>query len=370
MPFELMDHHLSNLSAPTALIIDDEFTSRVILNKIVHGIHRSITVEPFSNPIAAMEWARTNQPDLILVDYMMNGMSGLEVVQSIRRIPHLEDVPVIVVTANEDKDVRYQALEEGATDFILKPIDPYECHTRCRNLLSLRMHQRVIMERAQSLEQAVAIATQKIVDREHETLFRLAKAGEFRDSDTGNHILRMARYSRLTAEGLGLGADRCDLIEFAAPMHDIGKIGISDNILLKPGKLSPDEFEVMKRHPEIGYEMLQHSPSKFISMGADIALGHHEKFDGSGYPHGRKGNEIPLEARIVAVADVFDALTSSRPYKNAWPIEKALDHLVAHKGTHFDPDCIDAFMLQFEKVQVIQRQLQDMPDTSGLRVAK
>lgn len=370
MSFELVEGNLDSLTEPSALIIDDEFTSRVILNKIVCGIHRNITVNLFSDPFAGTEWARQNRPDIVIVDYLMNGMSGIDVVRGIRRIPHLEDVPIVVVTASEDKNVRYQALEEGATDFILKPIDPHECHTRCRNLLSLRLHQRALLERAQSLEQAIAIATKKIADREYETLYRLAKAGEYRDSDTGNHVLRMAKYSRLIAEGMGLNSERCNLIEFAAPMHDIGKIGIPDHILHKPGKLSLKEFEIIKKHTQIGYEILQHSPSKFINMGAEIALGHHEKFDGSGYPHGSKGTEIPLETRIVAVADVYDALTTTRPYKTAWPTEKALNYLRSRKGSHFDPDCVDAFMMQIEKVKAIQQMLQDLPDLSKLRVTK
>jgi len=370
MAFEPAGSNLGNLSVPVVLIIDDEFTSRVILQKIVLGIQHDIVVESFSNPVAALEWIKGNQPDLIIVDYMMTEMSGLEVIQHIRQIPHLEDVPIIVVTANEDRDVRYQSLEKGATDFILKPIDPYECNARCRNLLSLRRHQRIVLERAQSLEQAVTAATQKILAREHETLFRLAKAGEFRDSETGNHILRMAKYSRLIAEEIGLNQEHCELIEFAAPMHDIGKIGIPDHILLKPGKLTAEEFEIMKKHPMIGFQILQHSPSKFLSLGAEIALGHHEKFDGSGYPLGAKAGEIPLEARIVAVADVYDALTSSRPYKKAWSTEDALQYLTSNKGSHFDPDCVDAFIVQFRKISLIQHQLQDFPDTLSMQASQ
>jgi two-component system response regulator RpfG len=370
MSFEHGESDLGILGEPVALIIDDEFTSRVILNKIISGIHPNITVEPFSNPIAAMDWAKLNLPDIILVDHMMNAMSGVELIKHMRRIPHLVDVPIVFVTANEDRDVRYQALSGGATDFILKPIDPYECQTRCRNLLSMRIYQRLILERTQSLEQAIAVATQPIIEREHETLFRLAKAGEFRDADTGNSVPRMAKYSSLIAQGLGLKAEHCNLIEFAAPMHDIGKIGVQDQILTKPGKLNFSEFEMMKKHPLIGYEILQNSSSKFIRLGAEIALSHHEKFDGSGYPYGTKGDEIPLEARIVAVADVYDALTSARPYKTPWSVEQTLDYLTNNKGSHFDPDCVNAFMLQYEKVKVIQQQLPDLPDPSGLKVAK
>lgn len=370
MSLEPTDYNSGPLCEPIVLIIDDEFTSRVILKKIMHGIQREITVESFSDPVAALEWVRLNMPDLVIVDYMMNGMSGLEVVQSIRAIDRLKNVPIVVVTANEDRGIRYKALDDGATDFILKPIDPYECHSRCRNLLSLRRHQRIVLERAQSLEQAVAEATQQILAREHETLYRLAKAGEFRDTETGNHILRIAKYSRLIADEMGLGKEQCDAIELAAPMHDIGKIGIPDYILLKPDKLSAEELKIMGQHPMIGFQMLQHSPSKFLSLGAEIALTHHEKFDGSGYPLGSKADAIPLAARIVAVADVFDALTSARPYKTAWSMEAALKNLSTNKGSHFDPDCVDAFVSQITKIFLIQYQLQDFPISPPMQAAK
>ena len=370
MSLALVDYNLGHLSAPTVLIIDDEFTSRVILKKIVIGIQRDIIVESFADPVAAMEWLKLNLPDLVIVDYMMTEMSGLEVIQHIRKIDLLKDVPIVVVTANEDRDIRYRALEQGATDFILKPIDPYECHSRCRNLLSLRMHQRIVLDRAHSLEQAITVATHKILAREHETLYRLARAGEFRDTETGNHILRMAKYSRLIAEVMGVDKELCEAIEFAAPMHDIGKIGIPDHILLKPGKLTAEEFTIMKGHPMIGFQILQHSPSKFLSLGAEIALSHHERFDGSGYPRGTRAGEIPLAARIVSVADVYDALTSVRPYKSPWSAEEALNYLTENKNTQFDPECVDAFVAQFQKISLIQHQLQDFPDVLSSQAAK
>ncbi len=367
MPFELLEHELPDSTSPSVLIIDDEFTSRMILERIVKNIHSEIVVTTFADPVIAMAWVSKNQPDLILVDYMMGSMSGLEVVTRIRHTPHLEDVPIVMVTVADDKNIRYQVLDAGATDFISKPIDPYECRVRCRNLLSMRLNQKIVHNRAQSLEQAVVKATQQIRDREQETLFRLAKAGEYRDSDTGNHVLRMAKYSRLIAERLGLVRERCEMIEIAAPMHDIGKIGIPDNILLKPGKLSPKEFVIMQNHPSIGYQMLHNSRSKFIALAAEISFGHHEKFDGSGYPNRLSGKDIPLESRIVSVADVYDALTSVRPYKQAWTEEQALEYLTANKGAHFDPECVEAFVAQFSKVSLIQQQLKDTLETFTTR---
>jgi two-component system response regulator RpfG len=362
MPFELIESNVADIVAPVVVIIDDEFTSRAILDKVVRNVQKNIIVQTFSDPVPAMEWVRSNQPDLIMLDYMMGSMTGLEVVKQMRRIASLEGVPIVVVTSLEEREVRYQVLDAGATDFITKPIDPYECRVRCRNMLALRMQQKIILSRSQFLEYRVADATRLVRQREQETLFRLAKAGEYRDQDTGDHILRMARYSRLIAEAMGLSQDRCDLIEAAAPMHDIGKIGMPDNVLLKPGKLTVDEFDLMKAHPLVGYQILQNSPSKYLSMAADIALGHHEKFDGSGYPYGLKGEQIPLEARIVSVADVYDALTSNRPYKKGWTSDESLAYLISQKGIHFDPECVDAFVAQFGKVSFVQHQLPGIAD--------
>lgn len=361
MIFELIEDRFEDIATPLVVVIDDEFTSRVILERIAHSIQKDIVVKTFGDPLTAMSWIRDNHPDLILVDYMMEGMNGLEAVKQMRTIASLEGVPIVVVTSIEDRDIRYQALEAGASDFVNKPIDPNECRIRCRNMLYLRLQQKIILQRSYSLEQQISDATQKILAREQETLLRLAKAGEFRDTDTGNHVLRMAKYSQLIAAKLGLSAERCQLIELAAPMHDIGKIGIPDHILLKPGKLDPSEMDIMRTHPQIGYQILQGSPSKYLSLGAEIALAHHEKFDGSGYPNGTQGENIPIEARIVAVADVFDALTSERPYKKKWTNEAALEFLHTNSGSHFDPTCVAAFTAQLEQVAVIQQQLQDKP---------
>jgi two-component system response regulator RpfG len=368
MPFEIIGQNMPKTSPPTIVIIDDEFTSRIILDKIVRGLQNEVAVQAFASPLGAIEWLRLNQPDLILVDHLMDELSGLEVVQKIRRISHLEHVPVIMITVSDENEIRYKALEAGVTEFLSKPFNHYECQIRCRNLLSLRLHHKEVLHRSEKLEQAVSEATSRILEREQETLFRLARAGEYRDSDTGNHVLRMSRFSRLIAEGMGLDDGRCSLIEMAAPMHDIGKIGIPDNILLKPGKLNHEEFSIMKTHTSIGYHILKNSHSKYISLGADIALAHHERYDGTGYPNGLQGKDIPLDARIVTVADVYDALTSERPYKKAWSNREALEYLDANKGTHFDPGCVDAFMRQFSKVSIIQQQLQDESPSQNLKV--
>jgi two-component system response regulator RpfG len=331
----------------------------MILEELIRSIGPDIETQSFADPVAALEWAKHHQHDLVITDYKMPNMDGAEFTQWLRQIPSCSDVPVVIITCVEDKSVRYRALESGATDFLTKPIDHNECRARCRNLLTLRQQQRIIKDRARWLEKEITQKTEELRLREEETLLRLAKAGEFRDEDTGNHVFRMARYSRMIAEQLGFSEDRCDLIEHAAPMHDIGKIGIPDYILKKPGRLTPTEWREMQRHTVYGYEILRDSPSKYLQMGSIIALAHHEKFDGTGYPDGLCGGKIPIEARMVTVADVFDALTSVRPYKEAWPVQRALELLVSEKGQMFDPDCVDAFL---ENLPEVRRILGDLPD--------
>lgn len=347
----------------TILIIDDQSTSRKILEQLVSTLSGHVIAKSFADPMEALDWVGENQPDLVLTDYKMPNMDGIEFTRRFRDIH--PDIPLVVVTALEEREIRYQALEAGATDFLNKPVDHVECRARCRNLLQLSHHQQLTKQRAHLLELKVNDATQEIRIREHETLLRLAKAGEYRDEETGNHVLRMARFARLMAEKIGLPENDCHLIEIAAPMHDIGKIGIPDGILLKPGKLDADELIAMRKHTNIGYEILKDSPSKYLQMGAVIALGHHERYDGTGYPHRLHGYEIPLEARIVAVADVFDALTSVRPYKKAWSIQEAREYLNAERGKHFDPDCIDGFNAQFDKILEIRSKFLDLPSVNN-----
>ncbi len=346
---------------PLVVIVDDQLTGRKILEELIRTIDPTLEVESFAEPYEALERISDRVPDLILTDYKMPVMNGVMFTKHVRSIPGCSDVPLIVVTIVEDKRIRYEALDAGATDFLTRPIDQHECRARCRNLLTLRKQQKIIKNRAKWLEDQVSVATQQIRTRERETLLRLAKAGEYRDEGTGNHVLRMAKFCRLLAEELGLSEAECDEIELAAPMHDIGKIGIPDSILLKPGNLTPGEFEVMQTHAAIGHEILKDSPSRYIQLGAVIALAHHERYDGSGYPRGLSGDEIPMAARIVAVADVYDALTSERPYKPVWNDEDAVRYLSDQSGKHLDPRCVEAFLARIDKVKEIQEQLKDAP---------
>jgi two-component system response regulator RpfG len=338
----------------TVMVVDDQSTGRAILEQVVRGLDERVQVEGFMRPVDAVVWAARNIADLVLVDYMMPEMDGIEFVQRLRKLPGYEHVPIVMVTVHDDRKVRYAALDAGITDFLTKPVDARECLARCRNLLTLRRQQLALEDRRRHLEHMVEDATREVREREKETLLRLARAGEFRDEETGFHLIRMARYSRLIAGALGLSADEAETIELAAPLHDIGKIGIPDQILLKPQRLDTAEWEVMRRHPVIGHDILKGSASKYVRMGALIALGHHEKYDGSGYPNGLEGDHIPLSARIVAVADVYDALTSVRPYKEAWPADKALDWVATQSGRHFDPRLVQAFLGSKDEVLKVQ----------------
>jgi len=344
------------------VIVDDRSTARRLLEGLANTLEPGVVVDSFEDPHEALAQMQLVTPDLIITDYRMPGMDGIEFTRRIRAERRLADVPVIIVTVVEDRQVRYQALENGATDFLTRPIDPQECRARCLNLLALRRSQRVVADRAQWLEEQVMLATREVRTRERETLMKLAKAGEYRDEETGNHIIRMAKYARLIAEELKLSAMECDEIEAAAPMHDIGKIGIPDHILRKPGKHTAEEQDVMRRHPLIGHGILGDSPSRYLQMGAVIALGHHEKYDGTGYPQGLVGEDIPLPARIAAVADVFDALTSHRPYKQAWSFQEALRYVRSESGKHFDPECVRAFELRIDDVASIMQELGDNPE--------
>ena len=343
----------------TVIIVDDLFSSRLLLAEIVRQIDGKLNMELFDTPGRALEYARNNRVDLVLADYKLPEFDGVQLVRQIRALPHCVDVPIVVITVVDDRRVRYQALEAGATDFLTKPIDEHETRARCANLLELRRHKIVLSDQARVLQYQVDKSIAEIHERELETLSKLAKAGEFRDRTTGNHVVRMAKYSQLIGATLGIAPETVHLLEVAAPMHDIGKIGVPDAILLKPGPLTPEEDAVMKTHPRIGYDILKGSPSKYLSMGAIIALGHHEKFDGSGYPNGLHGEDIPIVARIVAIADVFDALVSERPYKQAWTVDKAIAYLETQKNKHFDPRCIEAFLSSVDKVREIHQEYAD-----------
>ena len=328
----------------SVLNVDDQLTSRAILTQVIKSINPNIKVIEKSNPEDALEWATQHKVDLVLVDYLMPEMNGIDFVRLLKTVPSYESVPVIMITIRKDAETRYASLDAGVTDFINKPVDVHECTARCKNLLTMHQQHIALENKSRLLQNLVNAATAEIKAREKETLMRLARAGEHKDYDTAMHLQRMSLYSRALAEKIGLSEEDAEIIELAAPLHDIGKIGIPDSILLKKGALDDLEMKQMRKHPLIGYEILQDSPSKYLQKGSEIALAHHERFDGLGYPYSLKGTDIPLSARIVAIADVFDALTSVRPYKEAWSIDRALDYVRDESGKHFDPDLVSAML--------------------------
>lgn len=343
------------------LVIDDAPINVALLCRLLEKIEHCKAVS-FLAPELALSWCEEHIPDVVMVDYMMPGMNGVEFIRRFRGICGCYDIPVLMVTANSELELRYQALEAGANDFLIKPVDKIEFLARTKSMLAMRKNQRFLEDRAAWLDVEVKKATAEIRAREQETILRLSKAADSRDPETGAHIIRMANYSRVIAAGLGLPEAQQQLIFEAAPMHDIGKVGIPDHILLKPGKLTEEEFSVMKQHARLGYDILSGSQSEMLNTGAVIALAHHEKYDGSGYPNGIAGEEIPLFARIVAVADVFDALTSERPYKAAWGIETALAFLREGSGKHFDPLCVDAFFAGWDLILEIKMHYRENSD--------
>ncbi len=340
------------------LIVDDNAVNLAVFERLVERVSGSRS-QSFTEALSALDRCASQTPDLVVVDYMMPGMDGIEFIQRLRGLAGCDEVPVIMVTADHDRDVRQRALEVGATDFLTKPVDHQEFTVRVRNMLRLRMSQKRLADRARELADEVARATETIVANERDTLWALARAAEYRDPETGAHILRMANYSRMIAAQLGRPDEEQELLLRAAPLHDLGKLGTPDRILLKPGRLTPEEFEIMKQHAVIGWEILRAHQSPVLQLGAQIAYTHHEKFNGTGYPRGIAGEEIPLVGRIVAVADVFDALTSDRPYKKAWTPEDARALLVEGSGQHFDPKCVTAFLDRWDDALAIMHQYRD-----------
>ena len=340
------------------LIVDDEAANLRLLDKMLasQGYEHRILIQDPREVLAAYRQAR---PCLILLDLNMPHLDGYQVMEQLKALNDPLLPPIVILTAQSGREFLLKALGAGAADFISKPFDRTELLMRVRNLLEANRSRRLLHEQKTVLEEMVALRTRELHDTRLAVIRRLGRAAEFRDNETGNHIIRMSRTSALLAEGLGWGAAEVDLMLNASPMHDVGKIGIPDAILLKPGKLDPQEFEVMKTHTTIGAELLSGDDSPLFVLAREIALTHHEKWDGSGYPHGLAGEAIPQSGRIVAVADVFDALTSSRPYKKAWPVEEALRFIREGAGKHFDPAVVEVFEQRFDEVLAIHDSVRD-----------
>jgi putative two-component system response regulator len=330
--------------APAAIVVvdDDPF----VLELVRHVIAElpAVDVLTFADGPAALEWCRANEPDVLITDYEMPGLNGIELIAAVRAEAHSAEIPIMMITASGQRAVRVEALDRGANDVLSKPIEAAEVRARTKNMIAIRRGQRLLAQRSSWLEEEVRRVTAAMVARERETILRLSKAAEYRDWETGSHIVRVSHYARVVARRLALPAGEQEIMFQAAPMHDVGKIGIPDSILLKPGALDDREFELIKEHTVIGHGILGGSSSALLQAAAEIALSHHERFDGSGYPNCLAGEAIPLRGRVVAVADTFDALTSQRPYKSPWPPDLAFSYLDQNRGVRFDPACVEAFL--------------------------
>lgn len=333
-----------------AVYIDDEPINLMLLE--AYGAEFGLSIITFEDPELGLEYILNNQIDILYTDYMMPNIDGIELIKRFREVDN--EIPVVVITAaGDDQELKLNALEAGATDFLTKPIEISEFKARSLNLLALRTAQLKLKDKALLLESEVKEATKEILNRELETLMVLGRTAEYKDAETANHTVRVAHYSKLLARKYGLDEKKQNVIFYAAPFHDIGKVGIPDFVLLKEGRLTEDEFTIMKKHVNIGSDILKETKSPYLIEGEEIALNHHEKFDGSGYPDGKKGEDIPIAARIVSIADVFDALTSVRPYKSSWSIQEATLLLMNEKGKHFDPKLVDLFIESMDEVKEI-----------------
>ena len=352
------------------LVVDDEAINRELLEAILTGT--GYEIETAADGFEALAKLKLDI-DLVLCDLMMPGMDGFEVVQKIREGADNADVPICMVTSLSGREQRLRAVEAGANDFIAKPVDRFEVGIRVRALLKIKEAQDELKRYQSGLEETVerrttalrealqemSAAHRETYEAHVETIERLAVAAEYKDEDTANHISRMSQYAHIVAVELKLPPKQCEIILHSSPMHDVGKLGIPDGILLKPGKLDAAEWEVMKTHATIGGRILAGSSSALLQIGEVIALTHHEKWDGSGYPNGLSGEGIPIEGRITAIADVFDALTSQRPYKDAFPVEKSLSIVEEGRGSHFDPVIHDAFTNQLDAILSKRKEYSD-----------
>jgi len=336
------------------LVVDDQKANVLLLERLLmaEGYTQVLTT---TEPMVAEELWSGFRPDLVLLDLHMPGLDGFELLERLKATEWTRAIPVLVLTADDTRPTRLRALEAGARDFLTKPFDPVEVLTRIRNMLEVRLLYLDLQSQNERLEETVRERTRELQETRLEVIYRLSRAAEFRDEGTGLHLMRISGFSRALATAAGMDKAQTDLVFIASPMHDLGKIGIPDRILLKPAPLDETEWAVMRTHPLIGAELLSGHDSPLMRTAAAIALAHHERWDGRGYPRGLSGEEIPLEGRIVAICDVFDALLSLRPYKRPWPLERAVAEIEAHRGTAFDPALVDRFLAALPELSAIHR---------------
>ncbi len=357
----------AGIKSAKIMIIDDE-------QLVIRVVRRFLSSEGYSNFLTvtdsrqALERIHSFQPDIVLLDIMMPHMSGIDLLKLRQQDNSIKHIPFIILSANSEKTIKREALKLGATDFLAKPVDAVDLVLRVQNSLVIKQHQDHLTEYAVELEKKVQQRTRQIDASREQIIHCLAKAAEFRDNETGAHVIRVGKYAAVIAKQLGFGPNYCRQIELAAQLHDVGKIGIPDSILLNPGKLSREEFDIMKQHCRLGCQIMEPlaraemadlrqsgktgGDAPMLVLAANIAKTHHEKWDGTGYPDGLKGEEIPIEGRITCVADVYDALCSERPYKPKFPREKCLEIMLSERATRFDPQVLDVF---FERLDIIDQ---------------
>lgn len=343
---DILDNKLSKKKAKQSiLVVDDEPMNIDVLSGVLRAEYK---VRAALNGERALEIAMSNpMPDMIMLDIMMPDIDGYEVCRQIKENPVTKNIPVIFVTAKNQDDDEKKGLELGAVDYITKPINPA--------LVLARVHTHLALyDQNRELEKKVRERTDELHHTRLEIILRLGRAAEYKDNQTGMHVMRMSHYSQVLGLAAGLNEEDAELLLDASPMHDVGKIGIPDNILLKPGKLDSEEWDAMQQHPEIGGEIIGTHKSKLLDMARKIALTHHEKFNGKGYPKGLKGEEIPFVSRIVAIADVFDALTTERPYKKAWTTDDAMKLIKDESGESFDPKLVKLFVSVLPEILLLK----------------
>lgn len=328
----------TEIAKPTLLIVDDEPVNLRVLKRLLESEYQLVFAK---NGEEAIKLAETRLPNLILLDVMMPGLTGFQVCRHLKQQSNTKHIPIIFVTALNDEHDEAEGFDAGAVDYITKPISPAIVRVRVKTHLSLVQADELLNSRLQVVQ-------------------RLGKAAEYKDNETGMHVMRMSHFAKELALAYGLTAKQAEILLHAAPMHDIGKIGIADSIMLKPGKLTDEEFSTMKKHPEIGAEIIGDcGDSLLLQVAKSVSLTHHEKWDGTGYPRGLAGEDIPIEGRICAIADVFDALTSKRPYKEAWTIDETVDFLKSQKGKHFEPRLVDLMIEILPRVLEIRAAFKD-----------
>lgn len=340
------------------LIVDDQKLHAFFLQKILEKEgYRNVTTE--NDPLKALAHFKEFDPDLIVLDLIMPQLDGFQIMERLHDFRQESYLPILAISPDASSEIRLRALQSGATDILIHPYEDIEVIFRIRNMMEMRILHLQLQNQNKILEFKIQERTKELRENQLDIIRRLAQAAEFRDTDTGVHIIRMSQYCAKLGEAFGMNNSECELLLNASPLHDIGKIGISDSILKKPGKLTAEEYDIMKTHTTIGAKLLSGSTSPLMKLAQTIALTHHEKWDGTGYPNQIKADQIPFVGQICSVCDVFDALTSKRPYKEPWTIEQATTEIIKGKGTHFNPAIVDRFMAIFPEIEHIKRKYSD-----------